>query len=164
MLALLFTLSAACTGSPAQPDAGALTGRWDGTFTVTGCEWSGSYRGCGIEIGATTFAGLLFLEPVGASVQGYGQFSPFRQDVLRREGLLNGFVHPFTVSPRDDGTMQFGGGTGIGPTAVYEYQWDLKLATPDRLEGTLRARNSFYKVQGDTVLTGTVSLTRTSGN
>lgn len=156
----LAILAAGCSASPAEPGADTLTGRWEGTFTVANCEWTGTYTGCPGAIGTTLTAGLLFLEPAGSSIRGFGQFSPYPVDLLRRESLRSGFVQPFSAALRPDGTLQLGGGWGKPPTVVYELQWDLRLAAPARLEGTLRARSHWYKVQGDLTYLGTVTLTK----
>ena len=156
----LAILAAGCSAGPTEPGPDTLTGRWEGTFSVARCEWTGTYTGCPGAIGTAFTAALLFLEPAGPSIHGFGQFSPYPADLLRRESLLNGFVRQFSTSLRPDGTLQMTGGWGKAPTVVYELQWDLKLATPARLEGTLRARSHWYKVQGDLTYLGTVVLTK----
>ena len=163
ILALTLALfSFSCTSSPTSPGAADLTGRWDGTFTVTGCQWTGSYRNCGVPLGTKLLAGAIFLEPDGNAIRGYAHHTSWAEDLLRRETLVNGFVHPFQATMQPDGTMTFANSTGLGPTAVYEFEWDLKLVEADRLEGSLRSRNFFYKVQGDVTMTGPAVLTRTT--
>jgi hypothetical protein len=165
ILALAVVLfSFGCSTSPTEPDTDTLTGRWEGTFSVVSCEWAGGFSpGCpGAEI-STYAAGLLFLDPVGTAIQGYGHFTEKPADLLVREDLLNSYFNfrKFDATLGADGTLQFGGGWGGGFVGNYELQWVLKLAAPDRLEGTLRSTNSYYKSPGIRTLNGTVVLTKT---
>lgn len=164
LAAVLFSFG--CSATPTSPDVHVLTGRWEGTFSVTSCEWVGGFTsGCpGAEVSSYA-AGLLFFEPTGTTIQGYGHFTTDPADLLVREDLLNSYFNfsKFEASLNADGTLKIGGGWGGGFVGKYELQWDLKLNAAGKLEGTLRSSNSYYKSPGIRTLNGTVTLTKKSG-
>ena len=154
-------LATACS-SPTGPNAANLAGRWSGTFLVTDCVTTGVHSTCPASSAPGTLLGaaLMFTEADGASVEGYGAYGAMTRDLLLNLRRSHGFFHRFQTQLQPDGTMKFASTAGAPPTAVEELSWEITLVSAARLEGALRARSAFYKVPGDTVMTGTVILQR----
>jgi len=150
--------------SPTAP-AASLTGQWTGTFSVTDCVRTGGFPNStcwSTEMpGASLPAAVLFMDPDSASIEGYGDYGPYAEDIFLIHPRRREHLQRFRGQLQPDGSLRFGGGSGAGlPTTVTVLSWSLKLVSADRLEGTLEARHSFYKEPGVHQLTGTVVLQR----
>jgi hypothetical protein len=156
----LAVLVTGCSGGPAEPQTGVLTGRWEGTFAVESCEVSGVYSNCsGLGPGSTLLAGLLFLEAERSGIAGYSSVTTHPSDVLRREAMESGFMQPFHTSLMADRSLSFSATNGKAPTTVMEMSWDLRLSGTT-LTGTLRVRSHWYKQPGEIKAAGVVTLTK----
>lgn len=158
---VLAVLAAACT-SPNDPDAAGLTGRWDGTVSITECV--GSAAGpCPnyMNPGVSHPAALLFTDSEDEQLSGFGVYGEFGVEDLRniRHNRLY-FTEPFSGSISSDGNIEFSGGYGKSPGTETSLSWSLKKVGSDRLEGTLTAGHTASKATPPAQFKGTVVLER----
>lgn len=151
---ILAALATACVSdSVTGPSITSVAGEWYGTFTVASCSVSGDYTACMLSPGITQPA-VLLLTQNGATISGKAVYGEINVQAAPD------WYHPFTTRLEPDGRLQILTGWGRSPMTVTKLEWDLRVDGSDRLQGTLTATHTWYRIRGAAVSAGVVEATR----
>lgn len=151
------------SSSPAAPGSALpFSGQWAGSFTISQCDVTGMYRDCGAFAPGTSHPVWLGLQQQGQTVSGIGGYgsAQYPPGYTSARAVWREYYQRFAVPLSDDRSFTVTFTLGTAPQAVHEMTFDVTLDAHAEISGTLRARNSWYKVSGDYTMTGPIRLRR----